>query len=155
MPKFNCGLVELKLAAPDSGVDAMSFEGYGAVFGNVDSYGDVIAPGAFAAYLADVEAGKQNWPAMLLQHGGYGMTATLDVLEAMARGAGPSQALLALGYAGWSPGQLETEIARNDWLTVESAPGLIFSDDNGGKWSGALRSMGIDPLTLSAVAGRA
>lgn len=75
MPHFNCGLVELKLAAPDSGVDTMSFEGYGAVFGNVDSYGDVIAPGAFAAYLADVEAGKQNWPAMLLQHGGYGMTA--------------------------------------------------------------------------------
>jgi putative transcriptional regulator len=94
-------------------------------------------------------------PATMMIEGGYGMTATLDVLEAMARGAGPSQALLALGYAGWSPGQLETEIARNDWLTVESAPGLIFSDDNGGKWSGALRSMGIDPLTLSAVAGRA
>lgn len=73
MHRINCGLVELKLAPP--GAEAMSFEGYGAAFGNVDAYGDVIEPGAFAAYLADVQAGKQAWPAMLLQHGGYGMTA--------------------------------------------------------------------------------
>lgn len=73
--RLNCGLIELKLAPADAGPDAMSFEGYGAVFGNVDAYGDVIAPGAFAAYLSDVQEGKQNWPAMLLQHGGYGMTA--------------------------------------------------------------------------------
>jgi len=72
---FNCGLVELKLSPADSGTDAMSFEGYGAVFGNVDAYGDVIEPGAFAAYLADVKNGKQSWPAMMLQHGGWGMTA--------------------------------------------------------------------------------
>lgn len=72
MRHLNCGLVELKFA-PDA--NTMSFEGYGAVFGNVDAYGDIIEPGAFAAYLSDVESGKQNWPAMLLQHGGYGMTA--------------------------------------------------------------------------------
>lgn len=75
MEHLQCGLIELKFAAPDAGPDAMSFDGYGAVFGNVDSYGDVIEPGAFAAYLSDVQSGKQNWPAMLLQHGGYGMTA--------------------------------------------------------------------------------
>lgn len=75
MPHLNCGLVELKFAGSDSGQDAMSFTGYGAVFNNVDAYGDVIEPGAFASYLADVKSGKQNWPAMLLQHGGYGMTA--------------------------------------------------------------------------------
>ncbi len=97
----------------------------------------------------------QGGPATMKITGGYGMTATLDVLEAMAQGAGPARALLALGYAGWGPGQLEAEIARNDWLTVEAEAGLIFSDDNGGKWTGALRSMGIDPLNLSAVAGRA
>lgn len=75
MEHLQCGLIELKFAAPDAGPDAMSFDGYGAVFGNVDSYGDVIEPGAFSAYLSDVQSGKQNWPAMLLQHGGYGMTA--------------------------------------------------------------------------------
>lgn len=70
---LNCGLVELKFAGGD-GAEAMSFEGYGAVFGNLDAYGDVIAPGAFAKYLADVKAGKQQWPSMLLQHGAWGMT---------------------------------------------------------------------------------
>jgi putative transcriptional regulator len=87
--------------------------------------------------------------------GGLGMTATLDVLEAMAQGAGPTRALLALGYSGWSPGQLESEIARNDWLTVEAETSLIFADDNSGKWAAALRSMGIEPLSLSPAAGRA
>ena len=87
--------------------------------------------------------------------GGYGMTATLDVLEALARGDGPHRALLALGYSGWGPGQLEAEIARNDWLTSEADAGLVFSEDDGAKWTGALRGMGIDPLTLSSSAGRA
>lgn len=72
---LNCGLVELKFAAAGDDAEAMSFDGYGAVFGNVDSYGDVIAPGAFAAFLSDVKSGKQNWPAMMLQHGGWQMTA--------------------------------------------------------------------------------
>lgn len=68
-----CRFNEIKLAPPES--DAMSFEGYGAVFGNVDAYGDVIEPGAFAQYLSEAQSGKQAWPAMLLQHGGWGMTA--------------------------------------------------------------------------------
>lgn len=75
MQHLNCGLIELKFAPAEDGTDTMSFEGYGAVFGNVDAYGDVIEPGAFASYLADVKNGKQNWPAMLLQHGGWGMSA--------------------------------------------------------------------------------
>lgn len=67
---------ELKLAPPDaSGGVSMSFEGYGAVFNNVDAYGDIIEPGAFAQFLSDVTTGKQEWPSMLLQHGGWGMTA--------------------------------------------------------------------------------
>lgn len=74
-----CALTEIKLApAANDGVDAMTFEGYGAVFGNVDAYGDVIAPGAFANFLADAKAGRQPWPAMLSQHGGMGLTATDD-----------------------------------------------------------------------------
>jgi len=64
----------LKFAA-DEGAQAMSFTGYGAVFGNVDSYGDVIEAGAFSKFLADVKAGNQPWPAMLSQHGGWQMSA--------------------------------------------------------------------------------
>jgi putative transcriptional regulator len=87
--------------------------------------------------------------------GGLEMTATINVLEALACGEGPGKALLALGYSGWGPGQLEAEIARNDWLTCDAPEGLVFGADDRTKWSGALRGMGIDPLTLSASAGRA
>ena len=87
--------------------------------------------------------------------GGLEMTATINILEALATGGGPGKALLALGYSGWGPGQLEAEIARNDWLTCEAPEGLVFGPDDRVKWSAALRGMGIDPLTLSAAAGRA
>lgn len=74
MQNLTCNLRELKFAA-DEGAQAMSFTGYGAVFGNVDSYGDVIEAGAFSKFLADVKAGNQPWPAMLSQHGGWQMSA--------------------------------------------------------------------------------
>ncbi len=74
MQNLTCNLLELKFAA-DEGAQAMSFTGYGAVFGNVDSYGDVIEAGAFSKFLADVKAGNQPWPAMLSQHGGWQMSA--------------------------------------------------------------------------------
>ncbi len=106
----------------------------------------------FVLHSADYRAGV----ATMEVPGGYGMTSTTDVLKAMAGGVGPDQALLALGYAGWGPGQLEAEIRRNDWLTVEDAPqALVFTEDDSGKWTRALRHMGIDPLTLSPTAGRA
>jgi putative transcriptional regulator len=85
----------------------------------------------------------------------FGMTATLDILEALAKGEGPQSSLLALGYAGWGPGQLEDEILRNGWLTCEASPELVFSKKNAAKWEDALKTLGIDPLNLSAVAGRA
>jgi len=71
----SCGLLELKFDGGGDAVTGMRFEGYGAVFGNVDKGGDLIEPGAFAAYLADIQQGKQEWPAMLSQHGGMGLTA--------------------------------------------------------------------------------
>ena len=74
MQNLTCTLRELKFAA-DDGAQAMSFTGYGAVFGNVDSYGDVIEAGAFSKFLADVKSGEQPWPAMLSQHGGWQMSA--------------------------------------------------------------------------------
>jgi len=85
----------------------------------------------------------------------FGMTATLDVLEDMARGMGPARAMLMLGYAGWGPGQLEREIAQNGWLTAEASPELVFALDDGAKWAMSLKTLGIDPLLLSAAAGHA
>ncbi|HMS95746.1 MAG TPA: YqgE/AlgH family protein [Tabrizicola sp.] len=105
----------------------------------------------FVLHSADWQAGK----ATLTVPGGFGMTATLDILEALAKGKGPESALLALGYSGWGPGQLEAEIARNDWLTAEVPEGLVFGPEDSGKWAAALKGMGIDPLSLSAAAGRA
>ena len=94
-------------------------------------------------------------PATMRIGSDYGMTATLDILEALARGDGPARALLALGYSGWGPGQLEDEIRANGWLIADAEEDLVFSADDAGKWVGALRAMGIDPLMLSAAAGRA
>lgn len=87
--------------------------------------------------------------------GRFSMTATLDVLEDIARGRGPRHALLALGYAGWGPGQLESEIGANGWLTADAAPDLVFGPSMDGKWEAALHSLGVDPLLLSAEAGHA
>ncbi|HMO06743.1 MAG TPA: YqgE/AlgH family protein [Paracoccaceae bacterium] len=87
--------------------------------------------------------------------GRYGMTATQDILSELARGGGPQSALLALGYSGWGPLQLEDEIARNDWLIADAPEDLVFSSDLGGIWGAALRRMGIEPISLSAAAGRA
>lgn len=86
---------------------------------------------------------------------GFGMTATLDILEDIARGAGPLAVVMALGYAGWGPGQLESEIARNGWLTCDATHEIVFATQADVKWEAALRSLGVDALTLSAAAGRA
>lgn len=83
------------------------------------------------------------------------MTTTRDILEDFAVGLGPQPAILALGYAGWGPGQLDDEILRNGWLTSDCGDDIIFGADNDGKWVAALRGMGIDPLLLSASAGHA
>ncbi len=85
----------------------------------------------------------------------FGMTATQDVLRALAEGAGPRDAMLMLGYAGWEPGQLENEILANGWLVADAQPDLVFDTDGPAKWSAALRTLGVEPMTLSATAGRA
>ena len=85
----------------------------------------------------------------------FAMTATKDVLEDIARGQGPAAALTALGYAGWGPGQLETELQRNDWLMVDADTAIVFDRDDAGKWSRAIRKLGIDPSMLAGSGGRA
>lgn len=105
----------------------------------------------FVLHSADYEANEST----LKVDDRFGMTATLDILTDMAQGAGPKQRILALGYAGWAPGQLEDEIHRNGWLTCDAQPEIVFSADDDGKWVAALAVLGIDPLLLSAEAGRA
>lgn len=83
------------------------------------------------------------------------MTATTDVLADIARGEGPERSFMALGYAGWGPGQLEGEILDNGWLTCEAREDILFGRANEHKWTAALKLLGIDPLTLSSTAGHA
>lgn len=84
-----------------------------------------------------------------------GMTATQDVLQALAEGTGPATSLLALGYTGWGPGQFEEELADNGWLTGPANQAILFGTDHAGKWAAALALMGISPVALSQSGGRA
>jgi putative transcriptional regulator len=86
---------------------------------------------------------------------GICLTATLDILKAIARGNGPASAVLALGYAGWAPGQLENEIHQNGWLHCPADPDLIFGTDTEGKYALALKKIGIEVGMLSSEAGHA
>jgi putative transcriptional regulator len=81
------------------------------------------------------------------------LTATLDILRAIADGCGPRHCLLALGYAGWGPGQLDTEILNNGWLNVEADGDLVFGEDLDAKWAQAMSKIGVDPRMLSDNAG--
>jgi len=86
---------------------------------------------------------------------GIAVTATLDMLQTMASGEGPSSSFVALGYAGWGPGQLEGEIQQNGWLVVDADPDLVFGDKIAGKWQSAISKLGFDPGLLSSEVGHA
>ncbi len=83
------------------------------------------------------------------------LTATLDILRLIGRGEGPRRSLLALGYAGWGPGQLDAEIQANGWLHVSADDEIVFGPQLPRKWQQALAKLGIDPLSLSGDAGHA
>lgn len=83
------------------------------------------------------------------------VTGTIDALKAIAGGEGPKQMLFILGYAGWSPGQLDTEIQENAWLVADPDPALIFSANYESKWENAIGKLGINPAMLSSAAGHA
>jgi len=85
----------------------------------------------------------------------FAITATLDILRAIGRGEGPRRCFLALGYAGWAPGQLENEIQGNGWLHCAADSDLIFGTNIGAKYEMALKKIGIDPGMLSSEAGHA
>jgi putative transcriptional regulator len=83
------------------------------------------------------------------------LTATLDILKEMAAGGGPRRSLLALGYAGWGPGQLDAEIQANGWLQVPADEALVFDDNIDNKWERAIGKIGVDFSMLSGDAGHA
>jgi putative transcriptional regulator len=86
---------------------------------------------------------------------GICLTATLDILKAIARGEGPASAVLALGYAGWAPGQLEAEIQENGWLHCAADTELLFDPDIDSKYDKALKKIGVAVGMLSSEAGHA
>ena len=92
---------------------------------------------------------------LAIAKGGLEMTTSKDVLEALANGAGPRRLMITLGYSGWSAGQLEEEIGRNGWLTVDADPKVIFDTPVEERYQRALSLLGFDPLMLSQEAGHA
>lgn len=96
-----------------------------------------------------------GWKGCLLVTSGLGLSNTLDVITAIAAGKGPENFLIALGCAGWGPGQLEAEIQENAWLNCDVDEKLVFESTMESRWDLALRGMGIDPALLSDAAGHA
>jgi len=94
-----------------------------------------------------------DWDSTLKLSSDLSLTTSRDIMEAMAGGQGPKRALFALGYAGWTAGQLENEIADNAWLSVQCEDELIFDTPIEDRWDAATRLLGIDPAALSTVAG--
>ena len=95
------------------------------------------------------------WGSTLRLTPGLAITTSRDILDAIARGDGPPHALVALGYAGWGAGQLETELAQNSWLTVPADEGILFRTPLAERWEAATRGLGFDPANLSDYAGHA
>lgn len=98
---------------------------------------------------------EYNNDGTVVMDNGIGLTATVDILRDIADGEGPRDTLLALGYAGWGPGQLDSEIQENAWLTVPAEAGLLFDAELDQKWDRAVSMLGFDPNLLSSVSGRA
>ena len=96
-----------------------------------------------------------NWQSTLAVDDDVGLTTSKDVLEAVARGEGPKDVIISLGYAGWSAGQLEEEIAQNAWLTVAANASVLFETPAAAKLPAAMRLLGIDISRLSGDGGHA
>ena len=96
-----------------------------------------------------------DWQSTLKVNDAIGLTTSKDVLEALGRGEGPGKVLVMLGYAGWSPGQIESEITQNAWLTVEAKDAILFDLPAGERLPAAMELLGIDFARLSEAAGHA
>jgi putative transcriptional regulator len=105
----------------------------------------------FVLHSADYESDDSTLPITET----ISLTATLDILRALAAGEGPRQALFALGYAGWREGQIEDEIRANAWIHCDADDVLLFETPHSEIWSAALAKLGIDMSGLSSLNGRA
>jgi putative transcriptional regulator len=105
--------------------------------------------------LHDTAGGPTVYSSTMHVPGGLDMTTSKDVLEAMSNGAGPTRVLVTLGCSGWSAGQLEEELGRNGWLTVDADPAVIFDTPVEQRYERALGLLGFDPRMLSQQAGHA
>ncbi|HEY2446740.1 MAG TPA: YqgE/AlgH family protein [Rhizomicrobium sp.] len=115
-------------------------------------YGGPVETGrGFVLHSGDYESSEATLPVSE----DVSLTATLDILRAMADGRGPQRAIFALGYAGWQAGQIEDEIRRNGWIHCDSDPELLFDGGLESKWVTALRKLGVDASGLSAHTGHA
>ena len=128
--------IQVKSNAPDSPV----------LFG-----GPVDTGRGFVLHSSEYKSGEGTMPVT----SEISLTATLDILRAIAEGQGPEHSAFTLGYAGWGPGQIEDEIRLNGWVHCDADSTIIFNTDMDGKWSAALRKLGIDLSLLSANSGRA
>ena len=115
-------------------------------------YGGPVEQGrGFVLHTSDYFAANSSLPVSET----IALTATVDILRAMAEGRGPERAILALGYSGWAPGQLENEIQNNGWLTCAADDELLFGINFDARYVAALRKLKIDPAMLSSESGRA
>src|SRR5690606_2792211 len=97
----------------------------------------------------------RDWDSSLTVAEGLYLTTSRDILEALARGDGPANVLVTLGCAGWSPGQLEQELAENSWLTVPADAGLLFDTPLEQRWQLAASRIGVDLFRLAGYSGNA
>lgn len=98
---------------------------------------------------------NSTWGSTLMTGSDMGVTSSQDILESMAMGAGPEETMVVLGCAGWSPGQIESEISENSWMTVPASADVIFHTPYGDRWRAALKLLGIDASQLSSECGHA
>src|SRR5437762_11105380 len=114
-----------------------------------EHFGGPVEPGrGFVLHTADYRE-----EATLVVGEEFAITATLDILRAIGKGEGPRRSLLALGYAGWAPGQLDAEMQANGWLSVEADPELVFDDDDDGKWPRARGKLGAERTMMATDPG--
>jgi putative transcriptional regulator len=122
------------------------------IMGMAVQFGGPVEPGrGFVLHTSDYFSADSSLPVTPR----IALTATLDILRAMAKGEGPQRAMLALGYSGWAPGQLEDEIQHNGWLHCAADEELLFGTAHEDKYGHALAKIGVDPAMLSSEAGHA
>lgn len=138
--KFTDILVQLKITARAEGCEDI----------HVHRGGPVEVQRGFVLHSADYQKGGT-----VMVNDDVGLSATTEILKDIAEGQGPRQNLMALGYSGWGPDQLDDEIKRNAWLCVPADPAFLFSDSDELKWDQALARLGIAAHRLSSEAGHA